>query len=98
MTTSRRLVALPLMLIGLAALCAALVLVTWVVQAQAQEVTPTRDATGDNPPAKPTNLQASEEHDAVTLWARARPRAASRSGTYRAPAGADHTISGRLPP
>ena len=73
MTTSRRLVALPLMLIGVAALCAALVLVTWVVQAQAQEVTPTRDATGDNPPAKPTNLQASEEHDAVTLWARARP-------------------------
>ena len=67
MTTSRRLVALPLMLIGLAALCAALVLIPWVVQAQSQEVTPTAAATGDSPPAKPTNLQVSAEHDSVTL-------------------------------
>ena len=67
MTTSRRLVALPLLLIGLAALCAALVLIPWVVQAQSQEVTPTAAATGTNPPAKPTNLQASAEHDSVTL-------------------------------
>ena len=67
MTTSRRLAALPLMLIGLAALCAALVLIPWVVQAQSQEVTPTAAATGDNPPAQPTNLQAAAEHDAVTL-------------------------------
>ena len=41
MTTSRRLAPPPLMLIGLAALCAALVLIPWVVQAQSQEVTPT---------------------------------------------------------
>ena len=67
MTTSRRLAALPLMLIGLAALCAALVLIPWVVQAQSQEVTPTAAATGTNPPAQPTNLQVSAEHDSVTL-------------------------------
>ena len=41
MTASRRLAALPLMLIGLAALVAALVLIPWVVHAQSQEVTPT---------------------------------------------------------
>ena len=67
MTASRRLAALPLLLIGLAALCAALVLIPWVVQAQSQEVTPTAGATGENLPAKPTNLQASAEHDSVTL-------------------------------
>ena len=67
MTASRCLVTLPLLLIGLAALCAALVLIPWVVQAQSQEVTPTAGATGENPPAKPTNLQASAEHDSVTL-------------------------------
>ena len=66
MTTSRRLARLPLLLIGLAAL-AALVLIPWVVQAQSQEVTPTAAATGANPPAKPTNLQASAAHDSVTL-------------------------------
>ena len=66
MTASRRLSPLPLMLIGLAAL-AVLVLIPWVVQAQSQEVTPTAGATGENPPAKPTNLQASAEHDSVTL-------------------------------
>ena len=66
MTTSRRLAPLPLLLIALAAL-AVLVLIPWAVQAQAQEVTPTRDATGGTPPAQPTSLQASAEHDAVTL-------------------------------
>ena len=30
-------------------------------------MTPTSAATGENPPGKPTNLQASAEHDAVTL-------------------------------
>ncbi len=70
MTASRRLATLPLMLAGLAALCAALALIPWVVQAQSQEVTPTAAATGANPPAKPTNLQASAVHDSVTLtWA-----------------------------
>ena len=45
-----------------------LLFIPWVVQAQ--EVTPTRDATGVDPPAQPTNLRASAEHDAVTLtWA-----------------------------
>ena len=66
MTASRRLAPLPLLLIGLAAI-AALLLIPWVVQAQSQEVTPTADATGTNPPAKPTNLQSSAEHDSVTL-------------------------------
>ena len=36
-------------------------------QAQSQEVTPTPAATGTNPPAKPHNLQATAEHDQVTL-------------------------------
>ena len=66
MTASRRLAPLPLLLIGLAAL-AVLVLIPWVVQAQSQEVTPTAAATGTNPPAQPTNLQASAEHDEVAL-------------------------------
>ena len=66
MTTSRRLSPLPLLLIGLAAI-AALVLIPWVVQAQSQEVTPTAAATGEPPPAQPTNLQASAEHDEVAL-------------------------------
>ena len=56
-----------LLIIGLAVLCASLVLIPWAVQAQAQEVTPTRDATGSAPPAQPTTLQASAEHDSVTL-------------------------------
>ena len=66
MTNSRRLAPLPLLLIALAAL-AVLVLIPWAVQAQAQEVTPTRDATGGAPSAQPTSLQASAEHDSVTL-------------------------------
>ena len=66
MTAFRRLAPLLLMLTGLAAL-AALVLIPWVLQAQSQEVTQTADATGANPPAKPTNLQASAEHDEVVL-------------------------------
>ena len=66
MTAARRLAPLLLLLTGLAAL-AGLVLVPWVLQAQSQEVTQTADATGGNPPAKPTNLQASAEHDEVVL-------------------------------
>ena len=66
MTTSRRLARLPLLLIGLAAL-AALVLIPLIVHAQSQEVTATAAATGANPPAKPTNLLASAAHDSVTL-------------------------------
>ena len=62
-----RLAPLPLLLAGLALCAAALLLVPWVVHAQAQEVTPTSGATGENPPGKPTNLQASAEHDAVAL-------------------------------
>ena len=64
MTTSRRLAPLLLFLAGLAVLTLAVAL---TVHAQSQEVTPTAAATGSNPPAKPTNLQASAEHDAVTL-------------------------------
>ena len=66
--TSRRLAPLPLLLIGLVVLCLSVALtVALTVQAQSQEVTPTADATGTNPPAKPTNLQASAEQDSVTL-------------------------------
>ena len=64
MIAPRRLAPLPLLLAGLAVLTLVIAL---TVHAQSQEVTPTRDATGANPPAKPTNLQASAEHDSVTL-------------------------------
>ena len=37
------------------------------VHAQEQAVTATRDATGESPPARPTNLQASAEPDSVSL-------------------------------
>ena len=68
MNASRRPAALPLLLIGLVVLCLSVALtVALTVQAQSQEVTPTADATGTNPPAKPTNLQASAEQDSVTL-------------------------------
>ena len=68
MRTERRAAALALLLIGLAALAVSvLLIIPWVVQAQAREVTPTTGATGTNPPAQPTNLQASAEHDSVTL-------------------------------
>ena len=67
MTASRLPAPLPLLLIGLAVLCAALVLIPWVVQAQSQEVSPTVDPTGANPPAPPMDLQASAAHDSVTL-------------------------------
>ena len=67
MIAPRRPAPLALLLIGLAVIAAALLLIPWVIQAQSQEVTPTADATGENPPAKPANLQASAEHDAVIL-------------------------------
>ena len=37
------------------------------VHAQEQAVTATRDATGESPPARPTDLQASAKHDSVSL-------------------------------
>ena len=67
MIASRRLAALPLLLIVPAVLCASLRFVSWVVQARTQEETPTPAPTGDNPPAVPMNLQASAVHDSVTL-------------------------------
>ena len=68
MTAPRRPAPLLLLLIGLAAIAAALLfIVPWAVQAQSQEVTPTAATTGSNPPAKLTNLQASAVHDSVTL-------------------------------
>ena len=61
----------PLRLSLLAALATlALILVVfaaYTAYAQGQEVTSTRDATGENPPAEPTNLQVSAEHDSVRL-------------------------------
>ena len=64
MTASRRLTPLLLLLAGLAVLALAVAL---TVHGQGQEVTPDAAATGTNPPAKPTNLQASAAHDEVTL-------------------------------
>ena len=37
------------------------------VHAQEQAVTATKDATGESPPARPTDLQASAKHDSVSL-------------------------------
>ena len=56
--------ALPLILAVLAALCLGVAL---TVQAQGQEITPTSTATGEDPPAHPTNLQVEAEHDSVSL-------------------------------
>ena len=56
--------ALPLILAVLAVLSLGVAL---TVQAQGQEVTPTSAATGDSPPAQPTNLQVSATHDSVSL-------------------------------
>ena len=39
----------------------------YAVQAQGQEVTPTKEATGDTPPERPADLEASAKHDSVTL-------------------------------
>ena len=64
MIASRRLAPLLLLLPGLAVLTLAVAL---TVHAQSQEVTATAAATGANPPAKPTSLQASAVHDSVTL-------------------------------
>ena len=54
----------PLLLAALAVLCLS---VAPTVQAQSQEATPTAAATGTDPPAKPTDLEASAVHDSVTL-------------------------------
>ena len=64
MIAPRRLAPLPLLLAGLAVLTLVIAL---TVHAQSQEVTPTAAATGTDPPAKPTNLQASAVHDSATL-------------------------------
>ena len=53
--------------LGAFALVLAVVLFAYTVQAQGQDVTPTQAATGDNPPAQPTNLQVSAAHDSVSL-------------------------------
>ena len=52
--------------LGICALILAGVFV-YGVQAQGQEVTATKAATGESPPARPTNLQASAKHDSVSL-------------------------------
>ena len=73
MIALRRLPPLPLLLpfTGLAALSAGLLAIRWALQAQAQEVPPTQAAAGANPPAKPTDLQASRVHNPVPLTWRA---------------------------
>ena len=52
--------------LGICALILAGVFV-YEIQAQGQAVTATKAATGDSPPARPTNLQASAKHDSVSL-------------------------------
>ena len=52
--------------LGICAFILAFVFV-YAVQAQGQEVTPTKEATGETSPARPTGLQASAEHDSVSL-------------------------------
>ena len=59
--------------LGICALVLAAVFFAYAVHAQGQGVTPTGDATGENPPAQPTNLQASAEHDSVSLTWEASP-------------------------
>ena len=60
---SRRPTLLSLLLV-LAALAFAF---AYAVQAQGQEVTPTKEATGEASPERPTDLEASAEHDSVSL-------------------------------
>ena len=53
--------------LGVCALALLLVLAVYTVHAEDQKVTETRDATGEDWPERPTNLQASASHDSVTL-------------------------------
>ena len=53
--------------LGAFALVLAVVFFAYTVHAQGQEVTPTSAATGEDPPAQPTNLQVEAEHDSVSL-------------------------------
>ena len=72
---SRRPTLLSLLLV-LAALAFAF---AYAVQAQGQEVTPTKEATGEASPERPTDLEASAEHDSVSLtWT-------ASTGRYRHP-------------
>ena len=64
MIASRRLAPLPLLLAGLEVPALVIAL---TVHARSQEVAPTADDIGTNPPARPTSLQASAEHDEVPL-------------------------------
>ena len=53
--------------LGVCALALLLVSAVYTVHAEDQKVTETRDATGEDWPERPTNLQASASHDSVTL-------------------------------
>ena len=64
MIASRRLAPLPLLLAGLEVPALVIAL---TVHARSQEVAPIADDIGTNPPARPTSLQASAEHDEVPL-------------------------------
>ncbi len=66
LTRSRRFMPPLVLLTGLAVL-AALLVIPWAARAQSQEVTATAAATGESPPAKANGLQASAEHDEVSL-------------------------------
>ena len=84
----RRLAPLVL-LIGLAVL-AALLVIPWAARAQSQEVTVTAAATGESPPAKATGLQASAEHDEVTLtWTASTDQTVTHYAVLRRDRGTD---------
>ena len=53
--------------LGVCALALLLVLAVYTVHAEDQKVTETRDATGEDWPERPTDLQASASHDSVSL-------------------------------
>ena len=69
--------------LGICAFILAFVFI-YAVQAQGQEVTGTRDATGDNPPDRPTNLQASAKYDSVSLtWTASTDQSVTRYAVLR---------------
>ena len=66
---SRAVVARPSFIITGLGICALILACVFAygVQAQGQAVTATRAASGESPPARPTDLQTSAEHDSVSL-------------------------------
>ncbi len=80
----------PLVLLTGLAVLAALLVIPWAARAQSQEVTATAAATGESPPAKATGLQASAEHDEVTLtWTASTDQTVTHYAVLRRDRGTD---------